>query len=152
MECVISVTGLTTSARMPSPRNDSAHRSRASRTERVIIVEDNRDTAELMGETLAAMGHDVNVAHDALQALTLIARARPTVMVLDIGLPVMDGYELATRIREAFGENAPRLIAVTGRGLDQDRARSREIGFEAHLVKPLDLEALLAAIAPSSPA
>jgi CheY-like chemotaxis protein len=119
---------------------DTAH------SERVIVVDDNRDAAELVGEILTAMGHEVSVAHDALQALSLIARVRPTVMVLDIGLPVMDGYELASRIREEFGEHAPRLIAVTGYGLDRDRARSREIGFEAHLVKPVNVEQLLAAV------
>ena len=119
----------------------------AARSERVVVVDDNRDAAELVGEMLAAVGHEVSVAHDALQALSLITRVRPTVMILDIGLPVMDGYELATRIREEFGEHAPRLIAVTGYGLDHDRARSREIGFEAHLVKPVDLEKLLAAVA-----
>jgi CheY-like chemotaxis protein len=66
--------------------------------------------------------------------------------LLDIGLTVMDGFELATRIRREFGINAPRMIAVTGYCLEQDRARSREIGFELHLVKPVDLKTLVAAI------
>ena len=118
----------------------------AARSERVVVVDDNRDAAELVGEMLSAVGHDVSVAHDALQALSLIARVKPTVVVLDIGLPVMDGYELANRIREEFGELAPRLIAVTGYGLDQDRARSREVGIETHLVKPVDVEQLIAAV------
>lgn len=124
----------------------------AARSERVVVVDDNRDAAELVGEMLSAIGHDVSVAHDALQALSLIARVKPTVMVLDIGLPVMDGYELASRIRQEFGELAPRLIAVTGYGLDQDRARSREVGIETHLVKPVDVEQLIAAVsAPATP-
>ena len=124
---------------------------RAWRTERVVVVDDNRDAAELVGEILSAVGHDVSIAHDALQALTLIARVRPTVVVLDIGLPVMDGYELASRIREEFTEHAPRLIAVTGYGLDHDRARSREVGIAAHLVKPVDVKDLLAAVSATAP-
>jgi DNA-binding response OmpR family regulator len=112
----------------------------------VIVVDDNEDTAATLAEMLATTGHQVSVANDALQALSLIARMRPTVVLLDIGLPVMDGFELATRIRREFGDNAPRLIAITGYGLEQDRARSREIGFELHLVKPVDFATLVAAI------
>jgi DNA-binding response OmpR family regulator len=111
-----------------------------------MVVDDNEDTASALAAMLATAGHQVRIAHDALQALSLIARMKPTVVLLDIGLPVMDGFELATRIRREFGVNAPRMIAVTGYGLEQDRARSREIGFELHLVKPVDLETLVAAI------
>jgi CheY-like chemotaxis protein len=118
----------------------------AARSERIVVVDDNRDAAELVGEMLAATGHEVSVAHDALQALSLIARLKPTVVVLDIGLPVMDGYELASRIRDEFRENSPRLIAVTGYGLEQDKARSREVGIETHLVKPVVPEQLIAAV------
>jgi CheY-like chemotaxis protein len=118
----------------------------AAHGERIVVVDDNRDAAELVGEMLSAVGHDVSVAHDALQALSLIARVKPTVVVLDIGLPVMDGYELASRIREEFGDNAPRLIAVTGYGLDQDKARSKEVGIETHLVKPVNVEQLTGAV------
>ncbi|HEV7802085.1 MAG TPA: hybrid sensor histidine kinase/response regulator [Burkholderiales bacterium] len=118
----------------------------AAHGERIVVVDDNRDAAEFVGEMLSAVGHDVSVAHDALQALSLIARVKPTVVVLDIGLPVMDGYELASRIREEFGDNAPRLIAVTGYGLDQDKARSKEVGIETHLVKPVNVEQLTGAV------
>jgi signal transduction histidine kinase/ActR/RegA family two-component response regulator len=118
----------------------------AFRRERVVVVDDNRDAAELVGEALSSAGHDVSVAHDALQALSLIARVKPGVVVLDIGLPVMDGYELAGRIREEFGENSPRLVAVTGFGLDEDRARSRDIGIDTHLVKPVDVQKLIDAV------
>jgi signal transduction histidine kinase/CheY-like chemotaxis protein len=119
----------------------------AARSERVVVVDDNRDAAELVGVVLSSIGHDVSVAHDALQALSLIARVKPSVVVLDIGLPVMDGYELASRIREEFGKNSPRLVAVTGFGLDQDRARSRDVGIDTHLVKPVDIQKLIAAVA-----
>jgi signal transduction histidine kinase len=120
---------------------------KAATAERVVVVDDNRDAAELVGEMLSSVGHDVSVAHDALQALSLIARVKPSVVVLDIGLPVMDGYELASRIRDEFGGNSPRLIAVTGYGLDQDKARSREVGIETHLVKPVVPKDLIAAVA-----
>ena len=68
-------------------------------------------------------------------------------VVLDIDMPVMDGYELASRIRDAFGQSSPRLVAVTGFGQDQDRARSRDAGIDSHLVKPVDVEKLIAAVA-----
>ncbi|MGZ5144980.1 MAG: response regulator [Burkholderiales bacterium] len=124
-----------------------------SRYQSVMVVDDNEDTAAALAAMLTTAGHQVSVAHDALQALSLIARVRPTVVLLDIGLPVMDGVELATRIRREFGINAPRVIAVTGYDLEQDRARSREIGFELHLVKPVVLETLVAAVdAHASPA
>ena len=111
------------------------------------MVDDNRDAAELVAEVLSAVGHEVSIANDALQAMTLIAKLKPSVVVLDIGMPVMDGHELASRIRDAFGDNAPRLVAVTGFGLDQDRAKSRESGISAHLVQPVDVEKLIAAVA-----
>ena len=110
------------------------------------MVDDNRDAAELVGEMLVAVGHEVSVAHDALQALTLIARIKPTVVVLDIGMPIMDGYELASRIRDEFREHSPRLIAVTAYGAEQDKARSREVGIETHLVKPITPDQLIAAV------
>jgi CheY-like chemotaxis protein len=118
----------------------------AVRSERVVVVDDNRDAAELVAEVLATVGHEVSIAHDALQALSLIARVKPAVVVLDIGMPVMDGYELASRIRREFGDNSPRLVAVTGFGLEQDRARSRDVGIHSHLVKPVDVEKLIAAV------
>ncbi len=129
-----------------APERAPEARAVATRSESVVVVDDNRDAAELVSEMLSAVGHEVSVAHDALQALSFIARLKPTVVVLDIGLPVMDGYELARRIRDEFGENSPRLIAVTGYGLDQDKARSKEVGIDTHLVKPVDLEMLIAAV------
>jgi CheY-like chemotaxis protein len=128
----------------PSP---SGRMPVSERSQRVVVVDDNRDAAELVAEVLSTVGHEVSIAHDALQALSLIARVKPAVVVLDIGMPVMDGYELASRIRREFGDNSPRLVAVTGFGLEQDRARSREVGIDTHLVKPVDVEKLIAAVA-----
>ena len=118
----------------------------AQRSQRIVVVDDNRDAAELVAEVLSTVGHDVTIANDALQAITLIARVKPDVVVLDIGMPIMDGHELASRIRKEFGDSGPRLVAVTGFGLDQDRLKSVEAGIDTHLVKPVDVEKLIAAV------
>jgi len=118
---------------------------------RVLIVDDNRDAAESMQVLLQMAGHEAVVASDGYAALRLGAEFGPNVVVLDIGMPIMDGHELATRIRKEFGDNGPRLVAVTGFGLDQDRAKSREAGIDTHLVKPVDVEKLIAAVAGADP-
>ena len=109
---------------------------------RILVVDDNEDAAELLADMLTSVGHEVVVAHDGPQALRAIERFVPDVAVLDIGLPVMDGYELAGKLREALGDKTPRLIAATGYGQDHDRERSRVAGFELHLVKPLQPDKL----------
>jgi signal transduction histidine kinase len=113
---------------------------------RVLLVDDNQDAAELLGEVLRSAGHEVAIAHDGPEALGLLRRFHPEVAVLDIGLPVMDGYELARRLRKEPELDRLRCIAVTGYGQETDRARSRQAGFELHLVKPVDLSALLQAL------
>jgi signal transduction histidine kinase/CheY-like chemotaxis protein len=119
---------------------------RSGRPVRILVVDDNIDAADLLTELFARNGHDVVAAHDGPAALAALERFTPEVAVLDIGLPVMDGYELAARIRERLGAAAPAFVAVTGYGQDTDRARSREAGFHRHYVKPINLEALLAAV------
>jgi CheY-like chemotaxis protein len=119
---------------------------RASRRERILVVDDNRDAAELIVDILRAAGHDVTMANDAFEAMSLVDRIGPTIAVLDIGLPVMNGYELASRLRELYGERAPRMIALTGYGLEHDRQRSAGAGIATHLVKPIAADELLAAI------
>src|SRR5207248_7225312 len=113
---------------------------------RVLLVDDNQDAAELLGEVLRSAGHDVAIAHDGPEALGLLRRFHPEIAVLDIGLPVMDGYELARRLRNEPTLDHLRCIAVTGYGQETDRARSRQAGFELHLVKPVDLSELLHAL------
>jgi signal transduction histidine kinase len=112
------------------------------RTKRILVVDDNRDAAELMAEALAASGHETRVAFDGPEALEVAAAFAPEVALLDIGLPVMDGYELARRLREHSGGDRLRLVAVTGYGQSKDRERSRAAGFDEHLVKPVDLDHL----------
>jgi CheY-like chemotaxis protein len=112
---------------------------------RILLVDDNVDAAETLAEVLCTLGLDVTVAHDALQALEITEQFTPEVALVDIGLPVMDGYELATRLKAQFG-NALRLVAVTGYGQDQDRERSAAAGFHQHLTKPVQLANILDAI------
>jgi K+-sensing histidine kinase KdpD/CheY-like chemotaxis protein len=114
---------------------------------RVLVVDDNEDAAESLAEVLRIEGWRVAVAHDGPMALSMLDELKPDVAILDIGLPIMDGYELAKRIRERLGPRAPRLIAVTGYGQERDRTASRAAGFERHLVKPVCTEDIRAVLA-----
>jgi signal transduction histidine kinase/ActR/RegA family two-component response regulator len=118
---------------------------------RILVVDDNQDAADLLGTLLAVDGHEVLTAHDGLGALALVEDAAPDVAVLDLGLPVMDGFELAALMRGRLGDAAPVFIAVTGYGQPADRDRSRDAGFQAHLVKPVDAGVLLATIRDLAP-
>jgi PAS domain S-box-containing protein len=113
---------------------------------RVLVVDDNTDAAETLADILHELGHITSVAHDAPTALSKAAVFKPHVALLDIGLPVMDGYELARRLREQPEMRRVRLFAVTGYGQESDRIRSRAAGFHEHLVKPIDLATLQALI------
>jgi len=105
----------------------------------VLIVEDNDDARETLRRMLELEGHRVRVAADGLAGLDAVRAAVPEIALIDVGLPRMDGYELARRIRsEIEGARRPYLVAVTGYGLPEDRARTREAGFDVHLVKPVD--------------
>lgn len=113
---------------------------------RVLLVDDNVDAAETTAQWLRAHGHQVTVHSDPVSALTAVEAVRPEVALLDIGLPVMDGYELGMRIREACGPSCY-LVAVTGYGQDTDKERARHAGFDCHLVKPAAPQQILQAIA-----
>lgn len=127
-------------------KDGSASNERALR---VLVVDDNPDAAELLGDMLSRAGHDVSVVNDPEAALAALVTFEPDVAVLDIGLPGMDGYELASRMRR---QSKCRLVALTGYGEDQDRERSDAAGFESHLVKPVDGRRLLQVVAGTSPA
>jgi PAS domain S-box-containing protein len=118
--------------RAPAPANAS----------RVLIVDDNEDAADMLAHVLTARGHETRVAHDGVEALRACADFSPQAAFLDLGLPVMDGYELASRLRELPGLQDIRLIAVTGYGQESDRRRTRAAGFQHHLVKPVDISAI----------
>jgi signal transduction histidine kinase len=109
---------------------------------RILVVDDNRSNATSLGVLLRTMGQDVDEAFDGMTALELAHRHRPDVILLDIGLPVMDGYEVARRCREQKDLEKTMLVAMTGYGKEEDRRRSQEAGFNVHLVKPVNLDDL----------
>jgi PAS domain S-box-containing protein len=125
----------------------AAGTGRRSTPRRALVVDDNRDSGESMCALLRVWGHDVRRAADGAEALKLAAEHRPEVVLLDIGLPGMDGYEVASRLRELRLEPEPALVAMTGYGRDEDRRRSAAAGFDHHLVKPLDPDELAALLA-----
>jgi len=114
---------------------------------KVLVVDDNIDAAEMLGLLLAAQGHDVAIEHGALGALARARSMRPDVCLLDIGLPDIDGHELARRLQQDPGMADSVLVAVTGYGQPQDRDAALAAGFAHHLVKPLDVEVLLEVLA-----
>jgi PAS domain S-box-containing protein len=116
------------------------------RQPRVLVVDDNVEYAALLAQTLTELGYRTRHVHDALSALDIDNGFVPDVALLDIGLPVIDGYELARRFRASPHLASVRLIAITGYGQQADQARSREAGVAAHLVKPIDIDTLQAAI------
>jgi len=133
------------------PTRDHPATLRAGTPRSVLLVDDNADAAELLAEVLTASGHEVRVALDPVAALAAVHERPPDVAILDIGLPVMDGYELATRMREIIGLRCCPMISLTGYGQEHDRERSRAAGFHAHLVKPVDSQRLLELIAACQP-
>jgi signal transduction histidine kinase/CheY-like chemotaxis protein len=118
---------------------------------RVLVIDDNVDALELLKETLELSGHRVEAASDPLAALDLAASFAPDVAVIDIGLPVIDGYELAAKLRASPMGKGCRMVALTGYGQEHDKQRSREAGFDEHLVKPVDIDRLTALIATLAP-
>jgi len=114
---------------------------------RVLIVDDNQDAALSVAMLLQMGGHETETAHDGAQALDLAASFRPDVVVLDIGLPVLDGYQVARQLRRAPDTRDALLLALTGYGQQQDEAAATAAGFNRHFIKPADIDALLACIA-----
>ncbi len=117
------------------------------RSLRVLVVDDNLDAAETLAEWLQTIGHVSRVAGDGPTALEAANEFEPDVALLDIGLPVMNGYEVARRLRERPGGSRVQLIALTGYGQESDYDRSRQAGFSEHLVKPVDLDAIARSVA-----
>jgi len=115
----------------------------------VVLIEDNQDAAETVRELLEQEGHQVVVAHDGLHGLEAVLAADPDVVLCDLGLPSIDGYEIARRLR-ARGARA-RLVALTGYAAPDDVERAHQAGFDGHLAKPSDLETLLAMVGESTP-
>jgi PAS domain S-box-containing protein len=134
----------TAGAALVAERPDlGAPAARPRRGRRVLVVDDNRDAAELLAELLDMEGYETKVAFDGPTALRVATEFQPELAFLDIGLPVMDGYDLARRLR-AMSQGPLVLVAVTGYGQPSDRARSAAAGFDEHLVKPIGIDSALA--------
>ncbi|WP_240807872.1 ATP-binding protein [Polyangium spumosum] len=129
-------------ADVAQPRGMAGAEAAGSGAHRILVVDDNEDAAALLAESLGSLGHQTRVASDGPSALRVAEGFHPDIALLDIGLPVMDGYELAHRLRERPELTRLRLIAVTGYGQESDRSLSREAGFDAHLVKPVQFDRL----------
>jgi CheY-like chemotaxis protein len=115
---------------------------------RVLVVDDNEDAAESLAALLRIFGHEVGVAYDGEQALAVAPELKPDLVLLDLGMPRMDGHEVARRMRAQPWGGKMKIVALSGFGDGTDRARSLEAGCDAHLVKPVsptELEAILAA-------
>ena len=114
---------------------------------RVLLVDDHRDVVEGLSRLLSVLGYDVRAVGNAFDAIALADVFRPQIAILDIGLPTIDGYTLARELRTRLADSAPLLIALSGYGQPHDRQRSDASGFALHLVKPVDVDELIAALA-----
>ena len=108
----------------------------------MLVVDDNHDAGDSLGRCSAMLGADVRVARGGREALEMFATFRPRVVLLDIGMPDMNGYEVARALRARWPDAATVLVALTGWGQEDDRRRAREAGFDHHLVKPADIDKL----------
>jgi CheY-like chemotaxis protein len=119
---------------------------------RILLVDDDVDAADMFGMLLSSWGHEVVTRYDPLQAIDTAAAVRPDLVLLDIGMPRLNGYDACKEIRRSCGARAPLMVAISGLVRREDRARSQDAGFDAHLSKPVDpmsLQELLARVPPS---
>lgn len=143
-EFVVRLPVVTPSSSSGRPGRSEISEAAPSSAHRILVVDDNRDAAEMLAELLILSGNELRLAHDGLEALEVSDDFRPDVVLLDIGLPGMNGYEVARKIREqTWGERIV-LVALTGWGQDEDKRRSRDAGFDHHLTKPVEPDVLLA--------
>ncbi len=140
-EFVVRLPALPAAATVGTAPADRGAPPRGS-SRRVLIVDDNPDVAESLSMILEVLGHHVRAVHDGPQALAAARANRPDVMLVDIGLPGMNGYDVARAARSDPALAAVVLVALTGYGTDEDKARSIAAGFDHHLVKPVNVEAL----------
>jgi len=122
-----------------------AHTGQSSQLKplKILIADDNRDSAATMAILLSNLGHQIEIAHDGSEALKIAYELQPDAFLVDIGLPVLDGYEVAKRVRQQSQLDKTRLLAVTGYGSPDDAERARKAGFDFHLVKPVSFDELL---------
>ena len=141
-EMVVHLPALSAPAVEQAPGGNQHSASAIAEPLRILIVDDNEDSAESLALLMRLTGHEVRTAYEGLSALAEARTFMPEVVLLDIGLPGMDGFQVARRLRQEPGGDRVMLLALTGYGQDEDRRRSREAGFDHHLVKPIDLERL----------
>jgi CheY-like chemotaxis protein len=134
------------------PRSEEQQWTGVSGRRRVLVVDDNRDAATSLAIMLRLMGNESKTAHDGLEALEMAAAFRPDLILLDIGMPKLNGYDTARQIRQQPWGKHVALVALTGWGLEEDRRKSRDAGFDSHMVKPIQLQDLEKLLAPSSAA
>jgi CheY-like chemotaxis protein len=147
-EFVVTLPRLVSTAPTQSGPPSGEH---AAVARRILVVDDNHDSALTLAMMLELMGHETETAHDGREALAVAERYQPDTILLDIGLPGLDGYEVAMLLRQQEWAERIILIALTGWGQERDKQRSRDAGFDFHLVKPVEppaLEALLAVLEP----
>lgn len=135
----LGASAATTTAGRPAVPGASA--PSASRY-RVLVIDDNRDAADSLAELLEALGHEVRTAYDGVEGVATAADFRPRLILMDLGMPRVDGLEAARRIRAESWGGEPLLVAMTGWGAAEDFRRTREAGFDRHLVKPVGIDEL----------
>jgi CheY-like chemotaxis protein len=137
---------MTRGAEVESPAIESRHDlvKNTGSSLRILVVDDNDDAASTLATLLEHSGHQAQVVHDGFAALEQVSDQVPDVVILDIGLPLMNGYDICRRIRSYSAIRQPLIIALTGWGQDSDRKESKAAGFDAHLVKPIDYAKLVA--------
>jgi CheY-like chemotaxis protein len=140
-EFIVRLPILQQPSQLMSPATDSQAESLPQR--RILIVDDNKDSADSLALLLEITGNQTYMAHDGLEAVEAIEKHRPEVVLLDIGLPKLDGHEVCRRVREQPWGKDIVVIALTGWGQEDDRRKSEEAGFNGHLVKPVDYDKLL---------
>ena len=123
---------------VPTVASDGAGKEGPAEAQRILVVDDNRDATETLAALLQLSGHETATAYDGKSAIEIAESFRPDVLLLDIGMPELNGYDVARRVRELPWGADTMLIALTGWGQEDDRRRSQEAGFDAHLVKPVD--------------
>jgi signal transduction histidine kinase len=143
-----AVNGAASRARPPVSGPEAGEGPRGNRPLAIALIDDNPDIRETMFDLLTTWGHNVETAADGPSGVELILRTRPDLAFVDIGLPRLDGYGVAAQVREQLGDNRTRLVAMSGFGQEADRRRSLEVGFNAHLVKPADIDAILNVLSP----
>jgi CheY-like chemotaxis protein len=134
-----------------APAGPAISRDRPLARQRVLVVDDNQDAADSLGMLLQFLGAEVEVAHGGREALEAMHEFKPAVVLLDLGMPNMDGLEVARRVREDPELRGATLVALTGWGQNEDRRRTGEAGFDYHLVKPADVRTLQSIIAVAPP-